>query len=61
VQNKTGLVVNGRDSKQIAFAAIELLTNVALAQSMGLAGRQWIIDNWSWEMWSKNFEALLNE
>ena len=59
--NKTGLVVNGTDNKQIAKAAIELLTNVESSQRMGLAGRQWIIDNWRWEIWSKDFEDLLNK
>jgi phosphatidylinositol alpha-1,6-mannosyltransferase len=61
VQNKTGLVVDGTDHKQIATAAIELLTNVESSQKMGVAGRQWIIDNWRWEIWSKDFENLLNK
>jgi len=61
IQNKTGLVVNGTNNKQIASAAIELLTNVEFSQRMGLAGRQWVIDNWRWETWSKEFEDLLNK
>ena len=61
VQNKTGLVVDGTDNKQIAAAAIKLLTNVDSAQKMGIAGRQWIVDNWRWEIWSKDFEDLLNK
>ena len=61
VQNETGLVVNGTDDQQIAKAAIKLLTNIELSKKMGLAGRQWIIDNWRWEIWSKDFEKLLNQ
>ena len=61
IQNKTGLVVNGTNNKQIASAAIELLTNVEFSQRMGLAGRQWVIDNWRWKTWSKEFEDLLNK
>jgi len=61
VQNKTGLVVDGTDNKQIASAAIDLLTNVESSQKMGMAGRQWIVDNWRWEIWSKDFEDLLNK
>ena len=61
VQNETGLVVNGTDDQQIAKAAIKLLTNIELSKKMGLAGRQWIIDNWRWEIWSKDFEKLLNK
>jgi phosphatidylinositol alpha-1,6-mannosyltransferase len=61
VQNTTGLVVDGTDNKQIAAAAIELLTNVESSQKMGIVGRQWIIDNWRWEIWSKDFEDVLNK
>ena len=61
LQNETGLVVNGKDSKQIASAAIELLTKVESSQEMGMRGRQWIIENWRWEIWSKDFEDLLNK
>ena len=61
VQNVTGLVVNGIDNQQIATAAIKLLTDIELSKKMGLAGRQWINDNWRWEIWSKDFEKLLNK
>ena len=61
VQNETGLVVNGTDTQQIASAAIELLTNVESSKKMGAVGRQWIIDKWRWEIWSKDFEDLLNK
>lgn len=60
-QSETGLVVNGTDEKQIASAAIELLNNSESSKKMGLAGRQWIVNNWRWETWSKEFEALLNK
>jgi phosphatidylinositol alpha-1,6-mannosyltransferase len=55
------LVVDGTDNQQIASAAIELLTNVESSQKMGMAGRQWIVDKWRWEIWSKDFEDLLNK
>jgi phosphatidylinositol alpha-1,6-mannosyltransferase len=61
VQNETGLVVNGTNDQQIASAAIQLLTNVEASQKMGAVGRQWIVDNWRWEIWSKDFETLLNQ
>ena len=61
VQNETGLVVDGTDDQQIATAAIKLLTDIELSKKMGLAGRQWIINNWRWEIWSKDFEKLLNK
>jgi phosphatidylinositol alpha-1,6-mannosyltransferase len=61
LQSETGLVVDGTDNNQIAAAAVELLTNSDLAKRMGVAGRQWIIDNWRWEIWSKDFEDLLSK
>ena len=60
-QSETGLVVSGTDEKQIASAAIELINNSDSSKKMGLAGRQWIVNNWRWEIWSKEFEALLNK
>ena len=48
VQNETGLVVDGTNNKEIADAAIELLTKVDLSKKMGAAGRQWIVENWQY-------------
>jgi len=61
VQNETGLVVDGTNNKEIADAAIELLTEVDLSKKMGAAGRKWIVENWRWEIWSRSFEDLLNK
>jgi len=61
VQNETGLVVDGTNNKEIADAAIALLTKVDLSKKMGAAGRQWIVENWRWEIWSRSFEDLLNK
>jgi phosphatidylinositol alpha-1,6-mannosyltransferase len=61
VQDKTGLVVDGTNEQEIAAAAIELLNNSTASQLMGITGRQWIIDNWRWEIWSKDFEDLLQK
>ena len=61
LQNETGLVVSGTDNKQIASAAVELLTNADSAEKMGAVGRHWIIEKWRWEIWSKDFEDLLNK
>ena len=61
IQNETGLVVSGTDNKEIASAAVALLTNLEASQKMGTVGRQWIVDNWRWEIWSKSFEELLKK
>ena len=61
IQNETGLVVSGTDNKEIASAAVALLTNLEASQKMATVGRQWIVDNWRWEIWSKAFEELLKK
>ncbi|CAN2163457.1 RfaG Glycosyltransferase [Candidatus Nanopelagicaceae bacterium] len=61
IDGVTGFVVDGTDNEQIAKAAIELLNDPEKAQQMGTAGRQWIIDNWRWEIWSARFNELLRQ
>lgn len=61
LDNTTGLVVDGEADDQIASAAIELLLDPERANTMGAAGRQWIIDKWRWEIWSKDFEKILSK
>jgi phosphatidyl-myo-inositol dimannoside synthase len=59
VDGVTGIVVNGENDQEIAAAAIKLLQDLARSKSMGLAGREWIIENWRWEIWSERFNKLL--
>lgn len=61
VAGTTGLVVDGTNNEEIAKAAIALLSDPSKAQSMGAAGRQWIIDEWRWEIWAKRFDSLLSK
>ena len=55
----TGIVVDGENNQEIAAAAIKLLQDIQGAKTMGLAGREWIIENWRWEIWSQRFNKLL--
>ena len=55
----TGIVVDGENNQEIAVAAIKLLQDLAGSKAMGLAGREWIIENWRWEIWSERFNKLL--
>lgn len=61
IDGTTGVVVDGTNDLEIAQAAISLLSDPAKSQEMGAAGRQWIIDNWRWEIWAKKFEELLSK
>ena len=56
---ETGLVVDGTNTKEIAEACIELLSNPELSAMMGATGRAWIIDNWRWEIWATRYSELL--
>ncbi len=55
----TGLVVDGLDNGAIAAALLTLLENEAKAKAMGEGGRKWIVENWRWEIWAKEFRGLL--
>ena len=55
----TGLCVDGTDVQQIAEAVIQLCSDAKRASNMGSAGRNWIVDHWRWEIWSREFNSLL--
>ena len=55
----TGIVVDGENNQEIAAGAIKLLQDLPASKAMGLAGREWIIENWRWEIWSQRFNKLL--
>ncbi len=59
VNGVTGFVVDGENDQEIASAAINLLKDTDCAKAMGQAGREWIVENWRWEIWSKRFNQLL--
>ena len=59
IDGVTGIVVDGENNQEIAVAAIKLLQDLAGSKAMGLAGREWIIENWRWEIWSERFNKLL--
>jgi len=61
IEGSTGVVVDGTSNDEIAAAAIALLSDPEKAHEMGKLGRQWIVDEWRWEIWAEKFEALLNQ
>lgn len=56
---ETGLVVDGRRKTDVAAAVVELLLDSDRSKTMGIRGRQWIIQEWRWEIWSSRFAQLL--
>ena len=59
LDQKTGLLVDGTKSDQIADAICELLANPERAKQMGADGRDWVINNWQLSSWSKKFNKVL--
>ena len=59
LEGQTGLVVDGTSKSDVAAAAVELLLDPDRSQAMGIRGRQWIIQEWRWEIWSARFAELL--
>lgn len=57
--NKTGLVVDGTDVKEIAAACISLLSNPKLSKELGANGRKWAVENWNWNYWGERFAKVL--
>jgi phosphatidylinositol alpha-1,6-mannosyltransferase len=58
LEGVTGVTVDGRNSSDIARAAIALLDDLDMARAMGARGREWVISNWRWEIWAKEFGKL---
>jgi phosphatidylinositol alpha-1,6-mannosyltransferase len=59
LEGETGITVDGRDPTDIARAINFLLDDPIKAKEMGQRGREWIISNWRWEIWSGKFSDLL--
>jgi phosphatidylinositol alpha-1,6-mannosyltransferase len=55
----TGYVVDGNNVEEIAARAIELLQDSDLRARMGNSGRQWVVDEWRWQIWSEKFNKTL--
>jgi len=59
LEGETGLAVDGRRKADVAAAVVELLLDSDRSKAMGIRGRQWIIKEWRWEIWSSRFAQLL--
>lgn len=61
INGVTGFSVDSRSPEAVAEAACRLLSNPALAHQMGQAGRQFVIENFSLEVFQRRVKALLEE
>jgi phosphatidylinositol alpha-1,6-mannosyltransferase len=59
LDGQTGFVVPGRDEDALVARLVQLLTDGALAQAMGRAGRAWVLDQWQWQTKADQLAGLL--
>jgi phosphatidylinositol alpha-1,6-mannosyltransferase len=59
VEGETGHVVDGRSISEIAAAVIGVLGDRDRAAAMGAAGRQWVCENWRWDVLGGRLQQLL--
>ena len=59
LEGETGLVVDGTSKADVAAAVIELLQDADRSKAMGIRGREWIIQEWRWDIWASRFAQLL--
>jgi phosphatidylinositol alpha-1,6-mannosyltransferase len=59
LQGETGFSVDGRSAHEVSQALVRVLADKELAQRLGTRGRQWVIEQWQWQIWSERFNQLL--
>lgn len=60
LQGETGVVVDGTNLDEITDVINDLLDHPAKLKMMGIAGRTWAEERWSWQIWGERFKELLN-
>jgi phosphatidylinositol alpha-1,6-mannosyltransferase len=55
----TGYVVDGRDTGAVAAALIRLIKDGPLRERMGAAGRQWVAEQFTFERFVKDADAVV--
>ncbi|MFD9965799.1 glycosyltransferase family 4 protein [Amycolatopsis sp. NPDC058986] len=56
----TGHVVDGRDGGQLLETLAALLADPVRARRMGVAGREWVAENWRWDTMAGRLSGLLD-
>ena len=59
VQGTTGFVVDGANCDEVAERILQVLGDSELADRMGAAGREWVLDHWTWERAVTRLQKLL--
>ncbi|WP_433193503.1 glycosyltransferase family 4 protein [Nocardia sp. CA-107356] len=59
LEGKTGRVVDGRKTTEIANAIVDILSDRDVAAEMGTAGRKWVEEHWRWDSLGARLRQLL--
>ncbi|RDI49891.1 glycosyltransferase family 4 protein [Nocardia mexicana] len=59
-EGRTGHVVDGRAHNQIVDAIVGILSDRDAAARMGAAGREWVADQWRWDVLGGRLRTLLD-
>lgn len=60
LDGQTGFVVDGRNTVQLTDRIVELLSDPQLARRMGLRGREWVEQKWTWPIVSRRLTDMLD-
>jgi phosphatidylinositol alpha-1,6-mannosyltransferase len=55
----SGMLVNGRDVGEVAAAIAGLLADQGRAAAMGTRGREWVTQQWTWQVTAGRLTAML--
>lgn len=61
LDGETGFLVDPTDVGEVASTLIRLLKDRNLAKRMGKRGREWVTENFTFEVFKKNLERVLQE
>jgi phosphatidylinositol alpha-1,6-mannosyltransferase len=56
---RTGLLIDARRPGPVAEALLDLLGDPRRARTMGGAGREWMLDRWTWDAATARLAAVL--
>lgn len=59
LDGETGYVVDGRDMRTVSDRTVQMLLNRQLQSTLGMRGREWVQDHWSWQSQVANLSRLL--
>lgn len=60
IEGVTGFIVDARNEKPVAGALIHLLNDPKLAKEMGIAGRAWVEQSWTWDHSFNRLKQMLS-